>query len=283
MQITSLSADLYPGDVLSVTLNARISFLNASDHRSMLNQLKALRLPKQLPTVDALIREAIILIQGDRSSPRTEAVYSDYFLMSIAFVEDPEILDQILGTIRSDVTALLIGASETALLRDEVITRVLDASAELNAKAVGEQLLLNRQGLVYLRSTSHYRGPHPNRFPRARDLAKLALFSRELLRDSRQFSLKHRELANFVVRRIEQWIEYPELVFDASVSETRTWEALIEHLLLDQRLSAWDQLYEANENTVARSIGLSEPPWWTSDRLNTILEKGVQEEAQNGS
>lgn len=275
LEIVSLTVDLFPGDVISATVNGSVLTAPELDHKRLLKGLQLVRIPKQIPAVDALIKEAIALAQGDRNSARSGIGYRDYFLIDARLPLAPEALDRVLLLNESEMVALLIGATESELLRADLIGYVSESSAELNEKAVGEKLLLNRQGALYIHTAEKYRGPHPNRFSRTRDLARLALYARELLRDDEQFSARHRMLAQFIVSRIEQWIEHAELVFDASVSETRTWEAFVDQFLLKQRLAAWRHLFSASADQKSRAIGLSKPAWWTSEQLEALLEAEV--------
>jgi hypothetical protein len=284
VQISSLSADLFPGDVLTVTINAKAWLSDAEKPESLMRDLKAARLPKRIAVVDSLVREAIMLVQGNRDADaRLRVNYDDYFLMALELSQTPDMLDNLLDKVKAETIALLIGAANEALLRPELIADVNESSAGLNTKAIGERLLINRQGALYIQSAGHYNGPHSNRFARSRELVRLALYTRAFLRDERQFSVRHRRLADFIIRRLEQWIEYPDLTFDASVSETRTWEVLLEQLLLHQRLSAWTQLNRGSlDGQSLNDIALLEPAWWTEDALNSLLNSRVNEDIKDG-
>ena len=71
------------------------------------------------------------------------------------------------------------------------------------------------------------------------------MYARELLRGGHEFGRTGGAGAEEVVRRLSQWIRHPRTTFDASVSHTFTWIALVEQLLLAERLAAWTDYFES--------------------------------------
>ena len=270
--ITGVNADLFPGDILLLSINAKLAESESGDFRCLLETLKEIRSPKLVPIIDALVREGTALALGDRSIDRNSLSYEDYFGVQIRLPVADDLFEDTLKPVRSNIVSLLIGAPNADMLNSEVIDRVEETSAELNTKAFAEKMLLNRQGLLYLRSRSPYRGPHPNRFSRARDLAKLAIYSRSFLRDAHHFSMFHPRLSQFLFQRVRQWVEYPQLVFDASVSQTLAWTAFVEEFLLADRLEAWTKLSESKIDLPARTMAQIHGEWWTADVLSELLD-----------
>jgi hypothetical protein len=252
----------FPGDILLLSINAKLAESVFGDFRCLLETLKEIRSPKLVPIIDALFREGTALALS----------YEDYFGVQIRLPVADDLFEDTLKPVRSNIVSLLIGAPNADMLNSEVIDRVEETSAELNTKAFAEKMLLNRQGLLYLRSRSPYRGPHPNRFSRARDLAKLAIYSRSFLRDAHHFSMFHPRLSQFLFQRVRQWVEYPQLVFDASVSQTLAWTAFVEEFLLADRLEAWTKLSESKIDLPARTMAQIHGEWWTADVLSELLD-----------
>jgi len=76
----------------------------------------------------------------------------------------------------------------------------------------------------------------------------------------------------FLFQRVRQWVEYPQLVFDASVSQTLAWTAFVEEFLLADRLEAWTKLSESKIDLPARTMAQIHGEWWTADVLSELLD-----------
>jgi hypothetical protein len=148
----------FPGDILLLSINAKLAESVFGDFRCLLETLKEIRSPKLVPIIDALVREGTALALGDRSIDRNSLSYEDYFGVQIRLPVADDLFEDTLKPVRSNIVSLLIGAPNADMLNSEVIDRVEETSAELNTKAFAEKMLLNRQGLLYLRSRSPYRG-----------------------------------------------------------------------------------------------------------------------------
>jgi len=164
--------------------------------------------------------------------------------MHIRLPQNAEDFDDTVRPIKQQVAALLIGMTNAEMLRDDLIDRIHDSSEDLNFKARAELLLLNRQGFVYLLPSGRYEGPHLHRFDRTRDLAILACYARGFLRDGHDYAQNRQTESVSILRRLGQWIKYPEITFDASVSHTLAWSTLSENFLLTERLAAWQDFFE---------------------------------------
>jgi hypothetical protein len=167
--------------------------------------------------------------------------------MRIAMPQNRAQLDHLVATERRRLVALLIGTMNPNTLQDEIVDRVYDSSRELNAKAAGEILLLNRQGFLYILPQGKYEGPHHERFSRTRDLATLANYARTFLSEGQDFHRSDKAAAEENVRRMQQWIRQYETTFDASVTQTRSWEVLSRALQLDKQLQAWSLYFGAGD------------------------------------
>ena len=272
VRISSVKADLFPGDVLVVRVSAQVRPSAQADLGRLLADLQALRSPKKLPKIDILVREVIGLSRGDRNIDRTAIDYEHYFALAIRVPVPLERLEKLLDGLQRELVALLIGAQDAALLHEDLVDRVLRANTEINTKAQSEVLLLNRQGAVYVLPRGRYRGPHVKRWDRTCDLAELALYARSLLRDAHDSAVGNRRLTQFIVAHLEQWIRYPELVFDASVSHTITWVALTRELLLEARLDAWRTLLDAQVEAGVQVPGSQD--WWSAQVLSELMSPG---------
>ncbi|MGO4245653.1 hypothetical protein AB4Y87_00440 [Paenarthrobacter sp. RAF54_2] len=238
--LTTISADLFPGNILVTRVGAKFDQPVGHDLSDFLTSLHMLRSPKNIPVINSIIHLMNSLAARGRSSREIGGSFETYFALSIQLPHSFQAIDAVLNVHKRDLAALLIGAPHPETLREEVISRVLEASEELNTKAVGELLLLNRQGFIHFIPTGQYRGPHLRRFERTRDLATLASFARGFLREGFDYANSSRAQALGIYKNLEHWITHPNLVLDVSKSQSLAWTALIDALQLGDRLAAWD-------------------------------------------
>lgn len=241
--ITSISAFLFRGRVLVTRIRAMLDVEFASDVESTIASLVKLRSAKQIPAVGALIRATAGAVEGRPRRPSPTLSFDQYFAMRIAVPGRAWDIDEMVRTLRPQLAALLIGTHNAHMLKQDLVDRVFDSNRELNVKAAGEHLLLNRQGFVYLLPEGRYHGPHRNRFERTRDLATLATYARIFLSEGHSYHAVDRAAADDVVRRIGQWVQQSDTTFDASVSQTLSWAVLARELQLEERLSAWREYF----------------------------------------
>ena len=242
--ITSIRSLLFPGDVMITRIAARLTHPVANDMRPLLADLQAHRSLKRVAALEVLVGRVASLAHGIRRAEAPPVGYDTYFMMSVRVSQSPDLFDSGMDQVKSELVALLIGTENAELLRDDVVQRVWDASEELNAKAAHELMLLNRLGLLHIVPNGPYRGPHLHRFENTRDLVTLALYAKHLLRDEAAYASNNPREARALIKKVEQWIVYPRLTFDVSVSHTLTWAALSEQLLLEDRVDAWFRYLE---------------------------------------
>jgi len=275
-RITSVTADLFPGDVLVSRVSAKLSAKATADLRPLLNDLQSLRSAKNVDVVDGLAREIAALSTGKRNASR-RGNYTSFFMMNLQLPHASEAFAPAVDNLKRELAALLIGTKNPEMLRDDVVESVYAACEELNAKAAAELLLVNRQGVLRVVPAGNYRGPHLHRFDRTRDLAILACYGKSYLRDSSAFSWKHPFLAEMLGRRLEQWINHADVTFDVSMSHTLTWAALVNAMLLPQRLSAWRRFLEEDHASELSNVVLQDP-WWSPRSMATLRSLDAHED-----
>ena len=241
------------------------------DVAESLRELQQLRSTRQVPVVDSLMRELFALCRGTREVDRKSLNYQDYFLMDLQLATGPEGFHSLISDAQAELVALLIGAPDSAMLKSGLVERVSDRNSPLNEKAAAEMLLANRQGIVYVRPSVDYKGPHVDRLSRTRDLALLAVYARAFLQDREDFSIDHPRLAQFIFDRLAYWTNFPDLTFDASVSHTITWKALSAEFLLRQRIKAWRSLSLGDLSATADGALRPGKLWWDSKQLSGLL------------
>lgn len=238
-EVNSVSALLFKGETLVTRVKATLEVEVTRDLRSTLAGLIRLRSAKGLTVAKGLSRAIAETAQGRPRHYRRTSQSEDYFAMRIRLPLKFHDLDAAVDDLRAELVALLIGADNSVMLQPGLVDRVIGASEDLNTKAIGERLLINRQGMLYVLPSGHYQGPHSSRFDRTVDLAMLANYARSFLRSGHSYYGQDQPGAEDIVRRVGQWVERPTIVFDSSVTQTLSWEVLARATLLDERLAGW--------------------------------------------
>lgn len=225
-EVNSVSALLFKGETLVTRVKATLEVEVRHDLRSTLSELIRLRSAKESTVAKGLSQAITETAQGRPRHYRRASQSDDYFAMRLRLPLKFGDLDAAVDEMRTELVALLIGTENAVTLQPGLVDRVFGASEDLNTKAIGEKLLINRQGMLYVLPSGEYRGPHSGRFDRTVDLAMLASYARTFLRSGHNFYGQDQPAAEDIVRRISQWVERPTIVFDSSVTQTLSWDAL---------------------------------------------------------
>ena len=102
--ITGVNADLFPGDILLLSINAKLAESESGDFRCLLETLKEIRSPKLVPIIDALVREGTALALGDRSIDRNSLSYEDYFGVQIRLPVADDLFEDTLKPVRARIS-----------------------------------------------------------------------------------------------------------------------------------------------------------------------------------
>jgi hypothetical protein len=236
LALRQTSANVYPGHVMIAQQRARWTFPFDEDLLDFNSQLRRLRSPVVLPLATDLMHG---LSENAFQIPADNSREQKYFLAEVRLPVAPSRLETLLERAHRDIIASLIGAENPEYLTNSLVDRVLENSKDLNTKASSEFLLVNRQGAILFRPKGSYQGPHQGRFDRLVNLADLALYARVFLREGHVPVNGERRPAERWLRRIQQWVDYPDVTFDTSVSHTLHWTALMRSFLLKERVNAW--------------------------------------------
>lgn len=242
--ISAISGRIFQGRVLVSRVRATCDLPIVDSLEETISSLSSLRSAKGDSIVSRTMRAMSGILQGRPRHHNRSQDFDQYYAMQVELPCTTTTIDRIVDAHSDRLVALLVGAPDHNMLGREVIRRVTQESSELNVKAVGEHLLLNRQGIVYLRPLREYRGPHTDRFARTTDLISLSQFAKVLLSAGHSFHGADPTAARDTVRKLRQWIQRSDTTFDASVTQFWSWSALSEALQLEKHLAAWDDFFE---------------------------------------
>lgn len=243
-EVAAISAFLFKGQILVTRVRAGLEVDTHAGLEGALSSLGEIRSPKEVPVAKGLIQGIANAVQGRPRNPASKVSFDHYFALRIRLPHNARELDELVVELRKPLVALLVGTHHPSMLNDEVVEKVWESNRELNVKAAGELLLLNRQGLIYVVPQGRYQGPNRERFDRTRDLAILANYARTFLREGHTFQGEDSVASQDIVRKVEQWVQQPSTTFDASVTQTLSWEALVREFDLHRRLEAWNRYFD---------------------------------------
>ncbi|KHO18091.1 hypothetical protein [Mycolicibacterium setense] len=261
LQIVSIRGELFPGNVLVLTVKGRIEFPEFGGwFDKIYPSLRELRTPRSSHVIDSLIRQFIAVAIGGRDFPAEQVSFRDYFVLQVN--SHPFFGAQPSESFYRDFVALLTDAVRPLDLGKVVVDSVAEENRTLNEKAEAEMLLINRQGGVYFLPNGPYESPNRHRFKKVSGLATIALFTRQFLSNSSSFRDRHPGMATFVAERLRRFIDLPELVFETSFANHHTWQRLSESLKLQLQLEDWDSRSTQAEATVASQATIAPARWW---------------------
>lgn len=243
--VTAVNSTLFSGSVAVTRVRGNFTIPVKEDLGEALSGLRDLRSARGQSLVARLIRAMAGALQGRPRNPDMSLKYDQYFAMRVALPLARADLDKFVQAEALSLVALLIGTPDPRTLRPGLVDDLIARNADLNGKAAGELLLLNRQGFLYLVPHGSYRGPHQARFEKTRDLAILANYAHTFLSSAHEFRHLNPAAANDTVRRLRQWVEQHRTTFDASVTQSISWNALKRSLQLQEELAAWDLYFES--------------------------------------
>lgn len=269
--VTSVGASVFPGQI-SVRVTAKFMLPWLGDLASSIKPLLEVRSLKEVPFINHISLATIALAQGSKKLENFN-INSTYFAFFIRLPHSLTTFQESKETLERSLTSLLIGTKVPASLSNVLVENVQRASERMNEKSSVESLLLNRLGMIYAVPSSKYEGPHSSRFSKSVNLAILATYCLEFLRDRELFKQHELLQSHFLGSKIQNWIERPEIVFDSSFSHTVTWQTLSQALHLRQRLEMWKETLEPVD--ASRKIEwetLSRTQWWLERDLSSALE-----------
>jgi hypothetical protein len=139
---------------------------------------------------------------------------------------------------RRSLVALLIGNSDYSEMSDDITTRIIDKNAEFNKKTDNEYLLINKQSILYLTATGYRRrGPHGHRLGRVLDLYELAMVGAHFLDDYQAIRRRSENFVDYILTRLQAWLESPEALLSLSATSTYIWKLLVEEFRLCEKLA----------------------------------------------
>jgi hypothetical protein len=275
-EIISIVSRMYPLGIQTVRITARLQLDSGAPTNELLDQLQPFRKPHTVRSADHITRMAFALATGDRTVDLTSLTYRTYFGMQISLPVPADQVPTYVTTHKASIIALLIGNPQPNAQSARIIDLITGENQRINEKSSFEYLLENRAGLIYLRPSSGYISPHPERFRRSLDIAEMALYVNAFLEFSSGERRKNENLVDFLMSKIETWITAPEVVFSSSMTSQLQWEVLSSAFSLPSSLRQWQRI-QGGDDIVANSkynLFRNVPTdWYLISNLAEFLDK----------
>ena len=236
---------------------------DTEDWKALFADLQFLRKPHSVRAASHVIRQAFTLATGSRAVQPEQVSYNTFFGMQISLPLDKSMIPGFTSNdYEKEIVGLLIGDSEIGSLSDRIVERITKQNERLNEKSSYEYILTNRGGLIYVVPSLGYISPHPDRFKRALELSELALLAASFLDFASEERRTSERLVYFLLSRIRNWIEAPNVVFPTSTTNQLHWKVLADSLSLHDRLVQWER-ENGPESDEMRELWRQVPvDWW---------------------
>jgi hypothetical protein len=264
-----------------VRVAAKMPLAATEDWEALFADLQFLRKPHSVRAASHVIRQAFTLATGNREVQPQRVSYNTFFGMQISLpLDKSNIPDFTSHDYAKEIVGLLIGDSEVGALSDRIVERIAKRNERLNEKSSYEYILTNRGGLIYVIPSLGYASPHPDRFNRALELSELALLAASFLDFASGERRTSERLVYFLLSRIRNWIEAPNVVFPTSTTNQLHWEVLADSLSLHDRLVQWEKT-NGPEPDELRELWRQVPVgWWEIAGFADALDRLAGQNSQ---
>jgi hypothetical protein len=239
-QVT-MTGRIFPPNILALSFKARLDILlDDPDYFDLLvdtlMQLRSLQSIHPLAT----IARATAGMADSNSHKRYE---SNFRLRSHVTFEITDALpgEDARGYIdrnRRSLVALLIGNSNYSEMSKDITNSIIEKNVEFNKKTADEYLLMNKQSILYLTATGYRRrGPHGHRLGRVLALYELAMVAAHFLDNYSAIRKSSENFADYILTRMQTWVESPEALLSSSVTSTYIWKLLVREFQLCEKLT----------------------------------------------
>jgi hypothetical protein len=177
---------------------------------------------------------------------------------------------------------LLLGIRKVQGIDPSLVAAPLKTNKELNKKASDEQLLLNKQGTLYLTANDSPHQTYTDRFTRMTNLAELGYVFQVFLSEYRRIRLITEDFGDYIFTRIREWLDHPAAVFATSYSNRLAWEVIAGEFQLQDKLA----LILGNQ-AIVEAVSVKQPAlesiadsWWEKRDFARVFDNATANSQQ---
>ncbi len=178
----------------------------------------------------------------------------------------------------SNYVGILISDFDYKAKDNELPQRILDENTEYNIKYPRELLLVNKQGVLYITpsNTEGLKSRENRRFFKVRDLYEIAfVFSTYLARVYPLIRLQNEDFADFLLYKIQPWINESESLLAEGRSDQYIWDALLRAFALKARLPNPKVLFSIESKT--ECFDQFAIDWWVDRDFPDLIAEKIDE------
>jgi hypothetical protein len=179
----------------------------------------------------------------------------------------------------SKYVGVLIRNYDYELMDSKIPKHVLEKNKEHNLKSSQELLLIDKQGILYV-TPDRIQKTTPSRpkFSRTYDLFGIALVFKDYINNYHAIRLANGDLADFLLYKIKPWIDEPDIVFGASMSNKYRWSLFVNEFGLKSRMR--HIMNRATEDALERKSRYFDQfatDWWNESDFGYLLAGKIRE------
>jgi hypothetical protein len=191
----------------------------------------------------------------------------------------PEVFQSHIKENLSKYVGILIRNYDYELMDSKVPRMILEKNTEHNLKSSKEMLLIDKQGILYLTPIrTGKETPTRPRFSRTYDLYSIALVFKDYMNHFHSFRSHNEDFADFILYKIWPWLDEPDIVFGASVSNKYRWNLLIDEFGLDSRMRfAMNPTIRDAIEDKSRYFEQFTTGWWNESDFGYLIAGKIRE------
>jgi hypothetical protein len=223
-----------------------------------------------------------VIDSGDHKNPTRSIRFKTLPALHVTLPADSKTIPKYLEDRQRQIAALLLGIRKVPGIDPSLIAAPLKANGELNKKASDEQLLLNKQGVLYLTANDSPHETYTDRFTRMTNLAELGYVFQLFLSEYRRIRQTTEDFSDYILTRIHEWLDHPAAVFATSYSNRLAWEIIAAEFGLQQKF----EIIESNQAlmgavTEKRSALESvSDHWWEKQEFAKVFNNALANSQQ---
>lgn len=195
---------------------------------------------------------------------------------------DSESLPEFLVHHQRQIVALLLGIRKIQGIDSSLTAAPLETNKELNKKDSGEQLLLNKQGVLYLTANDSPHHTYAGRFTRMTNLTELGYVFQLFLSEYRRIRLTIEDFADFTFTRISEWLDHPAAVFATSYTNRLAWEVIASEFQLQAKMAvvAGNRAVLSVVSAKRSALESVSDHWWEKREFAGVFDNAVANSQQ---
>lgn len=223
-----------------------------------------------------------IIDSGSHKDPTRSVRFKTLPALHLTVPADSETMPQFLRYRKRQIAALLLGIKKVQGIDPSLVDAPLQTNKELNKKASDEQLLLNKQGSLYLTANDSPHQTYTDRFMRMTNLVELGYVFQVFLGEYRRIRLTTEDFGDYILTRIREWLDHPAAVLATSYSNRLAWDVIAGEFQLHDKMALI-----AGNRAIVNAVSAKQPAlesvadhWWEKREFARVFDNAITNSQQ---